>query len=132
MHPPHLIAEHVLYHSNSLCKTMARASGGANNWRPLSWGMHKREKKPIPLKFLHFYFTISFFVTFKVHFFTAIANKSFKLFFYHKYIFVWIKKTKSNVNVLRYLYISVETVNSKKYYSFVKMYSHSCQEKRDH
>ena len=44
MRPP--VAEHVPLHSKSLCKNIARASGGgggANNMRPLSWG-HKRKK----------------------------------------------------------------------------------------
>ena len=36
MRPP--VTEHVPLHSKSLCKNMARASGGANNMRPLSWG----------------------------------------------------------------------------------------------
>ena len=34
--PP--VSEHVPLHSKSLCKNMARASGGANNMRPLRWG----------------------------------------------------------------------------------------------
>ena len=33
-----LVTEHVSLHSKSLCKNMARASGGANNMRPLSFG----------------------------------------------------------------------------------------------
>ena len=36
MLPP--VTEHVPLHSKSLCKSMARASGGANNMHPLSWG----------------------------------------------------------------------------------------------
>ena len=34
--PP--VAEHVALHSTLLCTNMARASGGANNMHPLSWG----------------------------------------------------------------------------------------------
>ena len=37
MLPP--VTEHVSLHSKSLCKNIARASGGvANNMHPLSWG----------------------------------------------------------------------------------------------
>ena len=36
MRPP--VTEHVPLHSKLLCKNIARASGGANNMRPLSWG----------------------------------------------------------------------------------------------
>ena len=32
------VTEHVSLHSKSLCKNMARASGGANNMQPLIWG----------------------------------------------------------------------------------------------
>ena len=38
MPPPPPVTEHVPLKSKSLCKNMARASGGANNMRPLSWG----------------------------------------------------------------------------------------------
>ena len=34
------VTEHVTIHSKSLCKNIERASGGANNMRPISWG-HK-------------------------------------------------------------------------------------------
>ena len=36
MRPP--VTEHVSLHSKLLCENIARASGGANNMRPLSWG----------------------------------------------------------------------------------------------
>ena len=36
MLPP--VTEHVSIHGKSLCKNMARASGGANNMHPLNWG----------------------------------------------------------------------------------------------
>ena len=42
--PP--VREHVPLHSKSLCKNMARASGGANNMRPLSGGGGTNEKDP--------------------------------------------------------------------------------------
>ena len=35
--PPPPVTEHVSLHGISLCKNIARASGGANNMRPLSW-----------------------------------------------------------------------------------------------
>ena len=41
--PP--VTEHVSAYSKSLCKkNMARASGGANNMQPLSWGRAQTEK----------------------------------------------------------------------------------------
>ena len=36
MLPP--ITKHVSLHGKSLCKYIARASGGANNMHPLNWG----------------------------------------------------------------------------------------------
>ena len=39
--PP--VTEQVSLHSKSLCKNTARASGGANNMHPQSWG-HKRKR----------------------------------------------------------------------------------------
>ena len=36
MRPP--VIEHVSLHSKSLCKNIARTSGGANNMRPLRLG----------------------------------------------------------------------------------------------
>ena len=32
------VTEHVSLHSKSLCENITRASGGANNIHPLSWG----------------------------------------------------------------------------------------------
>ena len=43
MRPP--VAEHGPLHSKSICKNMARASGGANNMRPLSWGEGAQTQK---------------------------------------------------------------------------------------
>ena len=40
--PP--VTEYVPLHSKSLSKSMARASGGANNMRPLSWEGAQTEK----------------------------------------------------------------------------------------
>ena len=40
--PP--VTEYVPLHSKSLSKNMARASGGANNMRPLSWEGAQTEK----------------------------------------------------------------------------------------
>ena len=44
--PP--VTDHVPLHSKSSCKNMARASGGAHNMHPLSWGGggggHKRKR----------------------------------------------------------------------------------------
>ena len=35
--PPPPVTEHVSLHCKSVCKNMARASGGAKNMHPLSW-----------------------------------------------------------------------------------------------
>ena len=43
--PPPPVTEHVPLHNKSLCKNMTRASGGANNMRPLSWGGGGRNGK---------------------------------------------------------------------------------------
>ena len=52
MHLPPGI-EHVPLHSNSLCKNMARVSGGANNMHRLSWGYHKRKRSQLSYRTRH-------------------------------------------------------------------------------
>ena len=49
MRPP--VTEHVPLNSKSLFKNMARASGGANNMRPLSWGGGGAQTEKIPFFF---------------------------------------------------------------------------------
>ena len=39
------ITEHVSLHGKSLCKIIARASGGANNMNPLRWGPNGKDMK---------------------------------------------------------------------------------------
>ena len=49
MHPFSPVTEDVPLHSKSLCKNIVRASGGANNMHPLSWGGGGAETEMIPL-----------------------------------------------------------------------------------
>ena len=67
------VTEHVPLHAKSLCKNIARASGGANNMHPLSWGGgggHKRKRSSIfvLVLFVWSYYLLTAFLVFQVIF----------------------------------------------------------------
>ena len=69
--PP--VLEHVPLHGKSLCKDLERASVGANNMRPLSWGGAQTENIPFFTAEIYFAFTanniIDTFISTERHYF---------------------------------------------------------------